>query len=163
MQVLQLLLEVLLLGVKGRVSSLKLGCVPLTKVVNFATIAVLLLSELIAVPLVEPGMFVSALAKLLISPLLIISELTIPLLLTLVGPVSEVGDLLVFAIDFGVMSLILFTLLLEMGLLGQGCLPLLLLNLGHELLDLGLQTILELLFHLSVFLHLLSSSSESCL
>ena len=47
-----------------------------------------------------------------------------------------------------------------MSLLGAGRLPLLLLNLFHELLDLVLEALLELLLHLGVFLQLLCCLSD---
>lgn len=162
-QVFELGLEVLLLGGEGSVPSGELRSVPLAKVVNLSPVAIFLSSKLVAVPLVEASVLVCTSPELLVSAPLILGKLFVPLILTLDGPVPKVGNLLILAIDLSVVPLVLIVELLQMSLLGQGGLPLLLLDIVHELLDLGLKTVLELLLHLCVFLDLLGGVGQDSL
>jgi len=161
MQAFKLLLEVSLLSSESLVSPGELRGVPLAQIVDLATVAVFLSSQLISVHRVEAGVLVGARSQLLIRALLIIGELLVPLVLTLHGSVAQVSDLRILAVDLTVMPLILVVLLLKVGLLRLCGLPLLLLNLLHELLDFSLQAVLELLLHLGVLLHLLCCQRQS--
>lgn len=162
-QVFELGQEVLLLGSECSVSSRELRGVSLTKVINLTTIAVFLGGQLVTVPLVETSMLISASPHLLVYASLILSEFIIPLILTLVCPLAKIGNLLVLAIDLTVVSLVLTVQLLKMGLLSLSSLPLLFLDLIHKLLNLGLETVLELLLHLCIFLDLLCGVCQNSL
>lgn len=162
-QVFELGLEVLLLGSEGSVSSRELRGVSLTKVINLTTIAVFLGGQLVTVPLVETSMLISASPHLLVYASLILSEFIVPLILTLVCPVAKIGNLLVLAIDLTVVPLVLTVQLLKMSLLSLSSLPLLFLDLIHKLLDFGLETVLELLLHLCIFLDLLCGVCQNSL
>ena len=127
---------------------------------TFLTIALFFGCELIMVPLVQASVLSSAHTKLLVSFLLVRAELLRPLLFTLTGAFTKIRALRVFASDLTIVTLVLIGFALEIGLLDSGSFLLLLLNLVHELLDLGLKLVLELLLHLGVLFHLLGSHSQ---
>ena len=162
-QVFELRQEVLLLGSEGSVSSCELRGVSLTKVFNLTTIAVFLGGQLVTVPLIETSMLIGTSSHFLVYASLILSEFTVPLILALICPVAKIGNLLVLAIDLTVVPLVLAVQLLKMGLLSLSSLLLLFLDLIHKLLDLGLQTVLELLLHLRIFLDLLCGVCQNSL
>ena len=162
-QVFELGQEVLLLGSEGSVSSCELRGVSLTKVFNLTTIAVFLGGQLVTVPLIETSMLIGTSSHFLVYASLILSEFTVPLILALICPVAKIGNLLVLAINLAVVPFVLAVQLLKMGLLSLSSLPLLFLDLIHQLLDLGLQTVLELLLHLRIFLDLLCGVCQNSL
>jgi len=160
LQILELAKESILLLLELLISTRKLLRVLVPKVSHFAPVSFFLGEELIVVPFIDAGMFIRADFQLTTSLLLIFRELLVPLVFTLDGDIAQVRDRRILTVGLGVVAFVLLVKLRKVGHLRLSCLAFLLLNLVHQLLDLGLKLVLELLFHLGVFLNLLGCHGQ---
>ena len=145
MQVRGLLLVLLVLLLESRVPSA-------LQVSELLAVLLFLGGQLVVVPLVERCNFISLCNHLVAVASLVGLLLREPSRNLLVNFVAQVRVVLVPSADLLECSPLLLIKMVEMHCLSVGCLSLLLLDLLHEFFDFGLQTLLELFFHLGVLL-----------
>lgn len=133
---------------------LELGVPAVLQVFELATVAFLFSGKLIAVPLVKSPKLISLLSEVSRDLLRIVLPLLEPGLLLAVSILSQVSVLVVASLDLFEGASFLLVELIQVDLLGVRCLPLLLLDVFHQLFDLGLETLLEFFLHLCVFFQL---------
>jgi len=136
------------------------GIVTGQNVCELLPVSLFLSCKFILVPTVETLELLFLFVELIAIGSFVLLTLVQVLLLTLISLLSKLGILVVSLRDLLVMACFHLVHFIEVDCLGMCSLFLLLLNLFHQLIHLSLEALLELFFHLCVFLELCSGGRD---